>query len=688
MSNALVDILKATEKNIKRSSSFARKGAISIFRTMSVAHVDDEASSDGEACHTEKIFSNGDIYIGQWAADNPHGNGKYLWSDGCMYFGEWHRGNIYGKGRFNWPSGATYEGQFNNGYMNGEGTFTGSLNDTYRGAWVMNRKQGKGTQSYANGDHYEGEWKRGFHDAQGKYQWYNGHQYIGQWRNGKMNGNGTMIWANGNRYDGCWEDGLPKGMVHSIGKMGVSMQVYGVVIKKSKLLFSVEMGECLICDGENISIFPSDKVFLWSNSEEKPPPRKSLSNRMSVDGRLSNGDNLKDGNSRNAVFDRSLKTMLQPAKRQGVTICKGHKNYELMLNLQLGIRHSVGRPAPAKSLKLKPTAFDTRQKLWTKFPPEGSKHTPPHQSCDFKWKDYCPLVFRTLRKLFNVDPADYMLSICGNDALRELSSPGKSGSFFYLTHDDKYMIKTMKKSEVKVLKRMLPAYFEHVKSFENTLVTKFFGLHCVKLSGPIQKKVRFVIMGNLLCTEVPIHRRYDLKGSSHGRITDKPETEIDANTTLKDLDLQFIFRLRKDWFQEFWSQVNKDCDFLEQERIMDYSLLVGISFQGSDRDAAEGRSEHDSIGTTPRLSTDTNVVLNPARGACVRLGINMPSRVEFTVRSHETQLIGEPTQEFSDVILFFEEEEGGTTNVDVEEDDGGNLSAIEILIKDETIPFD
>jgi 1-phosphatidylinositol-4-phosphate 5-kinase len=57
---------------------------------------------------------------------------------------------------------------------------------------------------------------------------------------------------------------------------------------------------------------------------------------------------------------------------------------------------------------------------------------------------------RTLRKLFDVDPADYMISICGDEALRELSSPGKSGSFFYLTNDDKYMIKTMKKSEVKV----------------------------------------------------------------------------------------------------------------------------------------------------------------------------------------------------------------------------------------------
>lgn len=52
--------------------------------------------------------------------------------------------------------------------------------------------------------------------------------------------------------------------------------------------------------------------------------------------------------------------------------------------------------------------------------------------------------------LFKVDPADYMLSICGNDALRELCSPGKSGSFFYLTNDDRYMIKTMKKAEVKV----------------------------------------------------------------------------------------------------------------------------------------------------------------------------------------------------------------------------------------------
>lgn len=68
-------------------------------------------------------------------------------------------------------------------------------------------------------------------------------------------------------------------------------------------------------------------------------------------------------------------------------------------------------------------------------------------------------VFRTLRKLFKVDPADYMISICGDNALRLLSSPGKSGSFFYSTNDDKYMIKTMKKSEVKVSSHMLKLEF-------------------------------------------------------------------------------------------------------------------------------------------------------------------------------------------------------------------------------------
>lgn len=59
----------------------------------------------------------------------------------------------------------------------------------------------------------------------------------------------------------------------------------------------------------------------------------------------------------------------------------------------LGDRHAVGRQGQV-ILDLKSSAFDPKEKVWTKFPPEGSKYTPPHNSSDFKWKDYCPKVFR------------------------------------------------------------------------------------------------------------------------------------------------------------------------------------------------------------------------------------------------------------------------------------------------------
>ena len=54
----------------------------------------------------------------------------------------------------------------------------------------------------------------------------------------------------------------------------------------------------------------------------------------------------------------------------------------------------MGRQAPSASLDLKPSAFDPKDKIWRRFPREGTKYTPPHQSTEFKWKDYCPLVFR------------------------------------------------------------------------------------------------------------------------------------------------------------------------------------------------------------------------------------------------------------------------------------------------------
>ncbi|XP_037415476.1 phosphatidylinositol 4-phosphate 5-kinase 2-like isoform X3 [Triticum dicoccoides] len=219
---------------------------------------------------------------------------------------------------------------------------------------------------------------------------------------------------------------------------------------------------------------------------------------------------------------------------------------------------------------------------------------------------------RHMRKLFAVDPADYMLAICGDAALRELSSPGKSGSFFYLTQDERFMIKTVKKSEVKLLIRMLPSYHKHVKRYNNSLITRFYGVHSVKPYGG--QKVRFIVMGNLFCSEHRIHRRYDLKGSSYGRKSDRFEEETSDATTLKDLDLNFAFRMQRSLYKDLHEQLRRDCAFLESEGIMDYSLLVGVHF--CDDITPASNMALSTFTSSPELSANT-------LSAC-RVSVSMP----------------------------------------------------------------
>ncbi|CAD6341035.1 unnamed protein product, partial [Miscanthus lutarioriparius] len=365
------------------------------------------------------------------------------------------------------------------------------------------------------------------------------------------------------------------------------------------------------------------------------------------------------------------------ARRPGETISKGHRSYGLMLNLQLGISYSVGKSSALPFRKLSSSDFDPREKVWTRFPPEGSKLTPPHHSVDFRWKDYCPAVFRHLRKLFGVDPADYMLAICGSDTLRELASPGKSGSCFFVTQDDRFMIKTVKKAEMKVLIRMLRSYYEHVCQYKSTLLTRFYGTHCIKQAGC--PKVRFIIMGNFCCSEYKVHRRFDLKGSSHGRTIDKAEEKIDETTTLKDLDLYYAFHLQRFWYDELMRQIQMDCTFLETQGIMDYSLLLGVHFRNDfsmskigvsqfiglpkstgKRKSFEGGGDVCELCFTESGCKDRDFIVD-SRKPLVQLGKNMPAQAERrSKRVLDKFLLNErhlfittSSGGFRDVYLFF-----------------------------------
>lgn len=57
---------------------------------------------------------------------------------------------------------------------------------------------------------------------------------------------------------------------------------------------------------------------------------------------------------------------------------------------------------------------------------------------------------------FSFLPPQYSLV---NEPLIELANPGASGSLFYLTSDDEFIIKTVQHKEAKFLQRLLPGYY-------------------------------------------------------------------------------------------------------------------------------------------------------------------------------------------------------------------------------------
>ncbi|CAI9787023.1 unnamed protein product [Fraxinus pennsylvanica] len=612
----------------------------------------------------EKRIHNGDLYIGTLVNNTPHGSGKYLWKDGCIYKGDWKRGKASGKGKLSWPSGATFEGEFKSGRMEGSGTYIGSEGEIYKGSWSADRKHGYGVKHYSNGDYYEGQWKKNLQDGQGRYVWKNGNEYKGEWKSGMINGRGVLVWNNGNTFDGNWESGIPKG--HGVFTWPDGSCYIGSWSKDSsknnngnqvlngtfypehnkhgneegfKRYFN-QLSPLMVVGNESVNVviggvgkkrssvdvgmmdksFP--RICIWESDGEDGDITCDIIDNVEASMLYRDGFRLDcDGIWK---FRRNPSCLSGEVKKPGQTISRGHKNYDLMLNLQLGIRYSIGKYASILR-DLKPGDFDPNEKFWTRFPPEGSRMTPPHQSAEFRWKDYCPVVFRHLRELFQVDPTDYMLAICENDALREFSSPGKSGSCFYLTQDDRFMIKTVKKSEVKVLIKMLHSYYKHVYRYENSLVTKFCGVHCVKPVGGV--KTRFIVMGNLFCSEYRIHRR--------------------------------------NWYQELIKQIDRDCEFLEAERIMDYSLLVGLHFRDDGTQEKMGLSpfllrtgKRDSCRFLEAELQDMDRIL-AGRKPLIRLGANMPARAERVARRSDFDQYGfnnlapSHRREIYEVVLYF-----------------------------------
>ncbi|SPR00499.1 unnamed protein product (mitochondrion) [Plasmodiophora brassicae] len=279
--------------------------------------------------------------------------------------------------------------------------------------------------------------------------------------------------------------------------------------------------------------------------------------------------------SRGKLSRQVSNLLMKITPKKGVSIAdRSHPEFELTCDMMLGIRHTAGRALPSDDTPI--TAEHFKQTFSYSFPQGGSSSTPAHNLPSFKFKDYQPVVYRSLRRRFGIDTADYLLCLCGDEPYLEFIANSKSGQFFFYSHDRRFMIKTITNSEAKFLQRILPQYHDYVMANRNTLLTAFLGMHRVKPHK--MKKMHFIIMGSVFFTDLFINEVYDIKGSTLGRKATTREKEQET-PVLKDLDFienSQMINIGPELGAKFIKQLQEDARFLKKLRIMDYSLLIGI----------------------------------------------------------------------------------------------------------------
>ena len=329
--------------------------------------------------------------------------------------------------------------------------------------------------------------------------------------------------------------------------------------------------------------------------------------------------------ARSAIGDvRSLLSERIAASARGTVVTFGHEFWNTTLSIMQGIHLAATRATSEGNRPLSSHDFYVRDKYVLRpesIDPELKKtdHRNRAWRNPIKFYDFAPRAFHVLRTTWNIAARDYITS-CGPGkilsnliigsltAISRSQSEGKSGDFFYTTGDSRYMMKTISQTEYKTFRDMIPEYVQHmtVENLDadpptpgvNSLICKFCGLHKMKTQiGNSVTKVYFVVMLNCNPPDdvIPIHRRFDLKGSYKGRTAIKKSKDLMSlrqlplnesfDKILKDNDFDKLknsigdIRLGDEKKLLFTNTMRADVRFLERHEIMDYSLIVSIHFK-------------------------------------------------------------------------------------------------------------
>ncbi|XP_045566964.1 phosphatidylinositol 5-phosphate 4-kinase type-2 alpha isoform X1 [Salmo salar] len=320
----------------------------------------------------------------------------------------------------------------------------------------------------------------------------------------------------------------------------------------------------------------------------------------------------------------------------------------LLSVLMWGVNHSINELSHVQiPIMLMPDDFKAYSKIKVDNHLFNKENMPSH----FKFKEYCPLVFRNLRERFGIDDQDFQNSLTRAAPLNS-DAQGRTGARFHTTYDKHYVIKTITSEDVAEMHNILKKYHQFiVECHGNTLLPQFLGMYRLTVDGD---ETYMIVTRNIFSHRLPVYKKYDLKGSTVAReASDKekqprppedapPRPKSNVQQRLQTLriatrfycamkhvrdakelptykDNDFINDGQKIYIDDdnkkmFLEKLRKDVEFLAQLKLMDYSLLVGIhdveraeqeEVESEDNEGDDEGESDGGIGTPPDSPSNT-----------------------------------------------------------------------------------
>ncbi|XP_010949467.1 phosphatidylinositol 4-phosphate 5-kinase-like protein 1 [Camelus bactrianus] len=182
--------------------------------------------------------------------------------------------------------------------------------------------------------------------------------------------------------------------------------------------------------------------------------------------------------------------------------------------------------------------------------------------------------FARLRRSLGLAEEDYQAALGPGGPYLQFLSTSKSKASFFLSHDQRFFLKTQQRQEVQALLTHLPRYVQHLQRHPHSLLARLLGVYSLRVARG--KKKYFIIMQSVFYPASRISERYDIKGCEVSRWVEPAPEGSPLVLVLKDLNFQgktINLGPQRSWFLR---QMELDTAFLRELNVLDYSLLMAF----------------------------------------------------------------------------------------------------------------